>query len=387
MNAPPRPVTPAIAAMIGLASLAAAMGIGRFSFTPLLPLMQDRFGLSLADGAWLATANYLGYLAGALASFWFAPRPGTAVKAGLLFVAATTAAMGLTSSFHAWVALRLVSGAASAYVLVGASAWSLAHLAHARRGELAGWVFAGVGIGIAVAGLVTLLAGVLAEGPDAAWIALGIGAVAVAAWGWKALAAGAPGAPASTGDDRTDSGIRGRDAWVLVACYGAFGFGYIIPATFIPAAARALIANPAIFGWVWPLFGAAAAASTVVASRAWAGTEPRKLAAWGLAVMAAGLLTPALHGGLFALFVSALLVGGTFMVVTMAVLQEARRIASRSAAKLMAVLTASFAIGQLVGPMVVGWLTPSSGDLTVPNVVAAIVLGGSAAALALVRRN
>ena len=40
--------------------LAAAMGIGRFAFTPLMPLMQAHSGLSLAQGGWLAAANYAG---------------------------------------------------------------------------------------------------------------------------------------------------------------------------------------------------------------------------------------------------------------------------------------------------------------------------------------
>src|SRR2546430_13524654 len=53
-------------ALAGLAALAVAMGIGRFAFTPLLPMMQDDAGISLAQGGYLASANYLGYLAGAL---------------------------------------------------------------------------------------------------------------------------------------------------------------------------------------------------------------------------------------------------------------------------------------------------------------------------------
>ena len=56
----------AAAALIGLLALASAMGIGRFSLTPILPLMQQDAGLSFALGGWLATANYVGYLAGAL---------------------------------------------------------------------------------------------------------------------------------------------------------------------------------------------------------------------------------------------------------------------------------------------------------------------------------
>src|SRR3546814_16415570 len=55
-------------AFSGLVALAVAMGIGRFAFTPLLPMMQNDAGLALTQGGWLASANYLGYLIGALAA-------------------------------------------------------------------------------------------------------------------------------------------------------------------------------------------------------------------------------------------------------------------------------------------------------------------------------
>src|SRR4029453_361811 len=136
------------AALVGLASLAAAMGIGRFAFTPIFPLMQEKLGVTLAEGASLATANYIGYLVGACASFALAPKAGLSAKWGLIAVALSTLAMGITSDLLTWFALRFVAGVASALVLVGASAWALAHLASHRRSDLAGWVFAGVGIGI-----------------------------------------------------------------------------------------------------------------------------------------------------------------------------------------------------------------------------------------------
>src|SRR4051812_25238330 len=113
------------AAVVGLAGLAAAMGIGRFAFTPIFPLMQERLGVTLAEGAWLATANYLGYLLGACVSFALVPKAGVSAKWGLLVVAVATLAMGSTSSLPIWLFLRLIAGVASAFVLVGASAWSL----------------------------------------------------------------------------------------------------------------------------------------------------------------------------------------------------------------------------------------------------------------------
>src|SRR5689334_6018773 len=103
----------------GLASLAVAMGIGRFAFTPLLPLMQQDAGLSLAQGSWLATANYLGYLAGAVICIAAPPAPVRAIRWGLVSIASFTFGMGVIHEFWLWLALRFLAGAASAFVLIG----------------------------------------------------------------------------------------------------------------------------------------------------------------------------------------------------------------------------------------------------------------------------
>src|ERR1700694_1171027 len=94
------------AATVGSLALASAMGIGRFSLTPILPLMQHDMGLTFAQGGWLATANYLGYLARALICMAFAVRPVRAIRWGLVGVAVLTVAMGLGGSLLLWFAFR-----------------------------------------------------------------------------------------------------------------------------------------------------------------------------------------------------------------------------------------------------------------------------------------
>src|SRR5437763_9311197 len=84
------------AAVCAIAStaLAVAIGIGRFAFTPLLPLMVRDGSLAPSGGAWLAASNYLGYLAGALtASRLRLPLP-MLMRASLAGIAIATAAMG-----------------------------------------------------------------------------------------------------------------------------------------------------------------------------------------------------------------------------------------------------------------------------------------------------
>src|SRR4029079_11802614 len=98
----------------GLAALAVAMGIGRFAFTPILPMMQADQGMSVAQGGWLASANYLGYLAGSLFAMRARLAARTAIRTGLVLIAASTLLMGFAHHFVAWLVLRAIPGFASA---------------------------------------------------------------------------------------------------------------------------------------------------------------------------------------------------------------------------------------------------------------------------------
>ena len=368
-------------AAVGLVCLAAAMGIGRFAFTPLLPLMQADGSLTVLQGGKLASANYAGYLIGALLAFALDPRPGRAAKLGLFAVALSTLAMALTSSFAAWAALRFLAGAASAFVLVGVSAWALAALARHGRPTWSGWVFAGVGAGIMVTGLAVLAIGALGLAPASGWLLLG-GAASVVALVAAPVITEAP-APASPAQQAPAPSALDPAAWRLILCYAAFGFGYIIPATFLPAAARALVDDPRVFGWTWPVFGLAAAVSTVTVASLLRSLTPRRAWALGQMVMAAGVMLPALELSLSAMIISAVCVGGTFMVITMAGMLEARRVGGRSAPRLMAAMTGAFAAGQMLGPLTVTAAGSAASAIGGPSLLAASVV--ILAALALVR--
>jgi MFS family permease len=142
-----------------------------------------------------------------------------------------------------------------------------------------------------------------------------------------------------------------RATFGLVVCYTLFGFGYILPATYLPALARQLVDDPSVFGLAWPVFGAAAALSTVLVSWRLAGAN--RLAVWAAAhvAMAIGVLLPAVWTSLASVTLAALLVGGTFMVITMTGMQEARARAEGQATRVLGRMTAGFALGQLAGPL------------------------------------
>jgi MFS family permease len=368
-------------ASVGLIALAVALGIGRFAFTPILPMMQQDVGLSVAAGGWLAAANYLGYLAGAVSAMALPVRPTTAIRCGLATIVTVTLGMSLADQFGAWVALRAIAGIGSAWVLVFASAWCLAGLAGVQRSLLSGVVFAGVGTGIAVAGGICLVLMQIRATSSQAWGALGVVGLAGSVAIWRTFGVGDDG---TVNEPQQES--AGTQWWSLatvrlVLCYGAFGFGYIIPATFLPVMARHVVRDPAVFGWSWPVFGIAAALSPLGAA-AWARRIGiRRVWVASQLVMALGVGLPAVWPAIGGIIIAALLVGGTFMVITMAGMQEARVAAGPHARTLMAAMTSAFGAGQILGPVLVSSMIGGDESFSRPLLIACLLLVGSACAL------
>ena len=259
----------------GVVALAVAMGIGRFAFTPLLPLVLRDGTLDAAGAAEWAAANYIGYLIGALTAGRFARNPRLGLQMALVGVAVTTlaaAAIGEPSWSVAGIVLRGLAGVFSAWALVCTSSWALAELARHQAPRLGAWIYCGVGLGIALAGILAWLGG--QQPAPWLWLEMGIVAAAGAVFVRCSLrAVGNAAAPTPAGAGASSNSMEGT--LPLVICYGAFGFGYIVPATFLPAMARQLVADPLVFGLTWPVFGLAAAISVVVVAR-YLSTWPRR---------------------------------------------------------------------------------------------------------------
>jgi MFS family permease len=168
---------------------------------------------------------------------------------------------------------------------------------------------------------------------------------------------------------------------LLILAYGLFGFGYIIPATFLPVMARNALADPALSAWSWPLFGAFAAISALFAGRLAERFGNRRLWAACHLILAVGVALPAMLRGLLPVLLAALCVGGTFMIITLAALQEAKALAPRRPAALIAAMTSAFALGQILGPLVVPFLSHGSGDFTLVLLISAGLMVVSAVIL------
>ena len=363
-------------ALAGFLILALAMGIGRFVFTPILPMMRDDGLLTVSQGGLLASAHFLGYLMGAVTAAWMSVSPRSLMRFSLIAIAAATLAMGFETGYGVWLVLRWLAGLCSAWVLILVGNHYVKFLALRGGQHYQSWIFAGVGSGIAAAGLGVLGLTVVQSGSALAWQCIGILSLTLAlALSWQ-VGSELPAQPAA---GRRGGQARAAFDWNAITAYGAAGLGYIIPATYLPVMARELVSSPWIFGAVWPVFGAAALISTFVAAGLHRHFSNRNIWCGCQLVMAAGVLLPAFFPHIASIAVSGLCVGGTFIIITMAGFSEMhRQMPAETVGTHIAAMTAAFALGQMIGPGLAGLLYDLSGSFDAVLVLTGVILAVTA---------
>ena len=375
------------AALACMVTLAVAMGLGRFAFTPMLPVMLHEGKLDLQAGGVLASLNYLGYFLGALSCAAIRAKPAHMVRGGLVATAVLLLGMGLLQGFSVWGVLRTAAGVMSAWTFVFASGWGLRRLAETGAPALAGVIYTGPGIGIAATGL---LGGALGRwGSEAGWIGFGLLSLLLIAAIWRIFGDGEPahaGAPASAAapPSASASAAARSDARWLVGLYGLAGFGYIITATFLPVIARQALPGSPWPDFFWPLFGLAIVPGALIGARAPLHWDNRLLLAAAYALQAVGVVLSVAWPTIWGFGLGSLLLGMPFTAITLFAMRDARRLRGNASAGLIGYATASYGVGQILGPLFAAPLAQRTGSFAVALWVAAAVLAAGALLFAMV---
>ncbi|MEB6378446.1 MFS transporter [Leclercia adecarboxylata] len=344
-------------ALSGFVVLVVAMGIGRFAFTPQVPLMIAAGELTLTSAGLVAAMNYLGYLVGA----WDAMRAHRFVEGrlwlGITGAVALTLLSAVADNAVIHGLLRFVIGCMSGWSMVLVAAWTNERLAHFGKPGLSAAVFAGPGAGIAISGLLAVWIQSRALSASAAWQIYGLLALVLVALVARYLPrTGQLHRPGTTPEPLT----LNRDLRRLVWSYSLAGFGYILPATFLSHMAALRFPGSTFAQFVWPVFGFASMLGIALSiALRHVSTTHRRLAVV-LWLQAMGVIAAWLMPGMAGLVTGAMLVGGGFLCAVQLSLLYGRELAPNHTRYMAGLLTTGYAIGQLIGPMtsaLSSWLT------------------------------
>ncbi len=356
----------------GICALILSVGLARFAYTPMLPIMRDEAGLSDLAAGWLATFNYAGYMLGALiaATMKDLSRKFLLYRFGLVVAVISTLAMGLTDNMWLWSGLRFISGVSSTAGLLLASGLVLNWLIREKHRPELGVHFTGIGLGIVASGLV-IAAMTQQFAWDMQWILLGVFGLLffIPAWYW--MPAPKPLDISSTQHEQRPMSRQ----WLvlLILAYFCAGFGYVISATFIVAILEKLPILSGHGGMVWVIVGLAAVPSSFLWDKI-AGTTSKVTALLlAYALQTVSFILPVISDSVMVNILSAILYGGTFVGIVSLTLSLIGQYFPENPAKAMARLTLSYGVAQITAPVMAGYIAETTGSYHGALVAATIV--------------
>lgn len=357
----------------GVLALLLCIGVARFAYTPLLPLMQAQAGLSDLSAGWLAATNYMGYMSGALLAAWLESPlwRRRLYSAGLIVGLLSTALMGLSVNIWVWALSRYLGGLAGAAGMLLGSGLVLGWLMrHGRRPEL-GLYFTGLGLGIVVSALGAMAMGGLGlDWRGHWWGFVLIGALAlIPAWAWR------PPVPPAAAVQATAALPARRWILQMMAMYFCAGWGFVISATFTVAIVER---QPLLAGqgpWAWLLVGLAATPAVFVWDFVARRVGDLQALLLAMLLQLVSVLLPAWSQGLAAALAGALLYGATFIGIVSLTLALVGRRSPANPGKAMARLTLSYGAAQVSAPALAGAMAQASGSYTGALWITAAVLG------------
>jgi MFS family permease len=361
----------------GIFSLILVMGVARFAYTPLLPVMINQAGLTTTGAGWLAAINYAGYLSGVLIASLISDAilKDRLYRLGIVIAVISTALMGISTDFYVWGFSRFIAGLGTAAGLMLGSGLILNWLIrHQHRSEL-GIHFSGVGLGIALCSIANLWMNHYWQWDIQWYVFTIIGAfLLVPALAWFPHPTPKINIAHHVHPAMQDSPPSPHFMRLFIAAYCCAGVGYVVTATYMVAIVNEIAGLEKKGGWMFLIAGIFAAPSCIVwdlvARRT--GEVTALMGASGLLVL--GILMPTLGWGLTGALIGAILYGATTIGIVSLVLTMAGRFYPTQPAKMMGKMTIAYGISQIVAPPIVAWLTHFYGNYQMGLYLAAAVM-------------
>lgn len=358
-----------LAVLAALLAVTVGIGLSRFAYSALIPVMVDAGWSTGAEAGYLGAANLAGYLAGALVGLaeYARLRARAILQAGMLLATAAFVASAFPLSFEWLLGWRVVAGVTGGVLMVLAAPLVMPLVPAHRRGTMSGVIFAGVGIGVLLSSMFVPLLSV--DGPGLPWVVLGIVclvATAIAWFCWPAATAMpvANDAPARTSPVRIQSSLVATCLAYGVAALGLvphmvflvdfvardLGLGLTVGAVFWSLFGFGALVGPLASGRLADTIGASSALRIVFLVQIPMVALPALFPAWPLLALSSASIGASLSG----------IVALTSLRMRELVLQPQQRTAAWSIA------TIAFAIGQAAGGYAFSALFAANGGDAAP---------------------
>ncbi len=358
----------------GICSLMVTVGVARFSYSLLLPIMQNSTGLTESTGGWLATTNFMGYMFGVLlaASMHNMNYKYNLHRLYLILSIITTVGMLMTTNTIIWALLRFVAGICASGGMIIASGLILKWLVkHNHRAEL-GIHFSGAGLSIVITSLLVEAMLTMSADWQQQWIALAVLAAiaAIPAWLWM---------PHPYTDGKVDVTVKDNPptkafTTLMMLAYCCAGYGYVVSSTFIVDIVEGVESLQGLGAFAFLLVGLAATPAALLWDRIARNVGYLKALLAAYIIQAVGIILPALSNSLPMVLLSALLFGGTFIACVSLVLTMAGKFYPSNPAKFMGKMTLAYGTAQIIAPVITGYLAEALGNYHIGLYLSAAVM-------------
>lgn len=360
----------------GISSLILSIGIARFSYTPLLPLMQKSdisFSNNLAG--FLASSNYAGYLLGSILVIILPMKRHKIIilRLSILATILTTAFMGIFTLYPLWFIFRFISGVVSAFLFILSSGIILEELTRKNKLKLSGIFYSGPGIGIFLTGILIPIFNNFFSW-KIIWVALSIITIPLAVISWLYV-------KETTKEElnlnNSKSTIKVPPTrwlpWIFIA-YGLEGLGYIVTGTFIIDIAEKIPSFNGHATIIWTIVGLFAIPSCLIWSSLGKKYGFIKSLIFAMILQAIGIVFPVFFPTESGLIISAILFGATFIGITALGTTLVSYIRPNDNSKIIGAFTAVYGVGQMIGPTIAGILSASTNNYYLSLTLASIVV-------------
>ncbi|NQY52537.1 MAG: YbfB/YjiJ family MFS transporter [Campylobacteraceae bacterium] len=362
--------------LAGILALIIGVGVARFVFTSLLPLMLEDF-LSLEQAGILASLNYCGYLGGSIFAI-FIKDINAKVKyfrLGIVLCVLTTLVLALTSNELLWLSSRVIAGFAAAMSLVVGSAIVMTKLNMENKTKAMGIHFSGIGFSVLVTDLISRFV-LYSNGTwQDSWLVLSIFAATVSIYPLYILSFDKR-QKTNVKTHKFDKSLFSPFVIILILVYFTEGVGMVVQATFLPDIINSIKGLENYGSYAWTAVGLAGVPSCII----WM-TLANKIGSINVIIITMflqviGILIPTFSDNIYLNLFSGLLFGGTFVALVALFMNLAGKLAKENPLAIMGAITTAYGVGQVIAPLYSVYLTNYFSSYNYALYVTALIVFG-----------